>query len=318
MRRTALVLLTAAILALAGPAVPQPAPELADPEANIVEALVVPAPDKGPAFWRIEDEDSTVYILGLPDSELPKGLAWDTRGVDRRLHGAKALIGGGDAYRLGLFDLGLAFKLFKDIRSKGPMEETLPPDLAARFAADRERLGKGPERYQHWGPMVAGQMLMREAGIGPRPTQAESQIRELARKAKVEQKRGPSTDAAPFFRAVHQTLTPQIQQLCLSAALDDIEAGQGRFDAAARGWAVGDVRKAISAPRSYEKCGLLLGGGPELWRQVTDGQATMIAAALETPGKTVAMVRLRRLLAKDGVIETLEARGIEVHGPRER
>ena len=36
---------------------------------------------------------------------------------------------------------------------------------------------------------------------------------------------------------------------------------------------------------------------------------------LQSPGHSVALVNLRPLLARDGVLEQLKARGLEVHGP---
>jgi hypothetical protein len=56
-------------------------------------------------------------------------------------------------------------------------------------------------------------------------------------------------------------------------------------------------------------------GGPDLWRRSTDDQADAIVKALETPGHAVAVAPLRRLLAKDGLIDTLTARGLKVIGP---
>ena len=46
--------------------------------------------------------------------------------------------------------------------------------------------------------------------------------------------------------------------------------------------------------------------------------AVRIAQALKAPGKAVAMVRLRPLIAKGGVIEQLEAMGLTVEGPEVR
>jgi hypothetical protein len=54
----------AAALVVAWPAVAQ-AP-LEDPDANIVEELVVQAKSPGPAWWKVSDEDTTVWILGSP------------------------------------------------------------------------------------------------------------------------------------------------------------------------------------------------------------------------------------------------------------
>jgi hypothetical protein len=37
-----------------------------DPEANLVEELVVNARLPGPAWWKVSDADTTVYVLGVP------------------------------------------------------------------------------------------------------------------------------------------------------------------------------------------------------------------------------------------------------------
>ena len=72
---------------------------------------------------------------------------------------------------------------------------------------------------------------------------------------------------------------------------------------------------ALKAPRGFEKCFLVVAGGPQVWTQGVDDAAGAIAAELGRPGKAVAMVRLRQLIARGGVIERLEAMGLEVEGP---
>ena len=302
-------------LACAAPAAAQP---LADPEANVVEELVVVARDKGPAWWRVSDDDTTVYILGLPETALPPGLAWDVTPLQRRLRGSNALVGGSRAYTLGLRDIGLLLKLRRDLRQKGGMEDDLPAPLRARFVAGRERLGKDAKHYAGWGPLVAGQILVRDAREGPRWSEAEPQVRRLARKLKVREVRAKPRQAAPVLREVRVGLTDDVQLTCLDAALDDVEAGPAAAAAAARAWAQGDVPGALKAPRGFEKCLLALAGGSQVWSQAVQDDATEIAEALKAPGKAVAMVRLRRLLARGGVVETLEQMGYEVDGPNER
>jgi hypothetical protein len=62
-------MLAAAGFGAAGQTAPAASPpQLADPEANIVEEFVVVARDRGPAWWRVSDDDTTVYILALPDT----------------------------------------------------------------------------------------------------------------------------------------------------------------------------------------------------------------------------------------------------------
>ena len=62
-----------------------------DPDAVLVEELVVTAREIGPAWWRVSDADSTVYVMGVP-SVIPKGSGWDPSVLERRLEGANLVI----------------------------------------------------------------------------------------------------------------------------------------------------------------------------------------------------------------------------------
>jgi hypothetical protein len=121
----------------------------------------------------------------------------------------------------------------------------------------------------------------------------------------------------PLAQTAMKTLTPAEQQACLGWALDDVEAGEARARRAAEGWARGDVATALTAPRGFDGCLLVLTGGAELWNDVSRDEANAIAGALGKPGHAVALVGLRRLLAENGVIARLEAKGLTVAGPGE-
>jgi uncharacterized protein YbaP (TraB family) len=306
----------AACLLLATPAAAQP--RLEDPEANIVEELVVTAARPGPAWWRVEDEDTTVYILGVFDGRLPAGQSWDRRVLEERMKGAHSLIlGTRVSLRAGLRDVPALLRARGRLKSKTPLEETLPAGLRARFVAAREKVGKPAGRYAGWTPLIAGEMLAQDASEARRGQSVDEAVIRLAKKHKVKLRDTARYDAMPFINTALGSLTPAIHQQCLDGALDDIEAPPGRLSAAAQGWARGDVGAAIRAPRSFDKCVLLLGGGADLWRRTTRDRAGAIEKALETPGHAIAIVGLRNLLAEGGVIAQLEARGIEVAGPRQ-
>jgi hypothetical protein len=196
------------------------------------------------------------------------------------------------------------------------MEDGLDPGLRARFVAERERLGKGPGPYEHWRPMVAGQILLRDARP-PGVADVGRQVRAEASRRGVPAKAAGDYDLIPFAKTALSSLTPQSEGACLSAALDDAEAGEAAYRRAAASWARGDVAAALKAPRQFDRCLLLMAGGPELWRRSTDDLAAAIDKALETPGHAVATVSLRRLLARDGLADTLKARGLTVIGPND-
>jgi uncharacterized protein YbaP (TraB family) len=305
-------LATAAAVTAAAPAQPRPSPLPADPEGNIVEELVVTARHPAPAWWRVEKEGSTVWILGVLDTPLPPDVTWRREELDQRLEGASGLITGAQPHA-GLEDIVGLIRLWSMLRTDD-MEAALDPALRARFVADRTKLGKGPEPYAHWRPMIAGQVLLRDT----RPAGSRDlgrQIRAEAGKRGVPARPAGEYDFVPFAKTALASLTPQSEGQCLAAALDDAEAGADAFRAAAVGWARGDVAAALKAPRRFDRCLLLMAGGPQLWRRSTDDLAEAIARSLETPGHAVAIVALRRLLARDGVVDTLKARGLKVVGP---
>jgi len=289
---------------------------LEDPDANIVEELVIQAREPGPAWWKVSDADTTVWILGLVDDEVPAGVTWDRRFLDRRLKGANSLIVGTRvSLSAKVSDVPAFLRIRKQLRSKTPVEQTLPEPLRARFVAARERIGQPAGRYASWTPLVAGQMLLADAERGRAKGVAVQQtILQAAKREKVKRVEPARYEAMPYVRAAMASLTPPLEQQCLGLALDDIAAPPGRARAAAQGWARGDVAAALTEPRGFEKCLLLLGGGGDLWRRMVKDNTAAIAAALEKPGHSVAIVSLRPLLAQGGVVQSLEARGIEVEG----
>lgn len=302
----------AAALVLGSPAMAQ-AP-LEDPDGAIVEELVVQAKSPGPAWWKVSDADTTVWILGVVDGETPVSVAWDRRTLDRRLKGANSLIVG---TRVGMSarvtDLPALLKVRNRLRSKVPLETTLPEPLRLRFVAVRERIRQPAGRYASWTPIVAGRMLLSDATRGQATGASVQQtILKAAKAQKVKLVDPARYDAMPYVRAAMAARTPQLEHQCLSLALDDAEAPPARARAAAQGWARGDVAAALTEPRSFEKCLTLLGGGGDLWRRVVKDNAAAIEAALAKPGHSVAIVSLRPLLAEGGVAQTLEARGVEV------
>src|SRR5580658_9759697 len=138
-----------------------------DPEATIVQELVVTARAGGPAWWRVSSGPSTVYVLGVPEA-LPKGLRWDMTLTRRRLAGAHELIEP-PVVTAGLGDLFALLGARKHFRSRGPMENSLPADLRARFLAERPRLNGDARAYSGWTPLVAALLMVsdfrRHAGL---------------------------------------------------------------------------------------------------------------------------------------------------------
>ena len=313
--KSAILALAAGLVLLAAPdARTQTAPALPeDPGAVVVEELVVQAKEPGPAWWVVKDGDSTVYILGMPGGRIPPKSAWDRRWLDRRLEGANSLILA-DTVRVsvGISSFGEAMRLYRGLRSDIPLETRLQDPLRSRFIAAREKLGQPAGRYAKWTPFVASMMLLGDSvprgWVDPR-----DDILKAARKAKVRRVEVPARNVSDMVSKVFSNLDPGLETTCLSAAVRTVE--RARPSATAEGWARGDVAAAISGPRDYEGCVLLLNGGAQIWRAIVDDHTRLIADGLKAPGHSVALVDISMMVAEEGVIRKLEARGLEVTGP---
>ena len=120
--------------------------------------------------------------------------------------------------------------------------------------------------------------------------------------------------AVALFDPAVRGLTPAISQGCLAEALNEVDAGAGALNAAGAAWARGDVQGVLAGPRGASACLLLVNGGAAIWREAMADFADAVAGALQKPGHAVAVLPIRGLIARDGVLERLKARGFVVSG----
>ncbi len=294
---------------------PMPAWADTDPEAAVVEELVVSGPGGGPAWWRVTKGDHVVWVMGVPGG-LPRGQAWDKGLLRQRLEGANVLILPAMA-TASLRDVPGFMGLLRGLKAPVDLEPGLPPALRTRFVAARTALRQKPEHYARLNAFGVALTLLADYGRTLRFDGAQpiSAITTAARRNRVRGQRAASYAAVPLFRAVERGLTPAIGMACLEDALTEVEAGAGRARTAAAGWARGDVRVALTAERGFDKCLSLLPGIPDRTRQDMTAEANAIAAALAKPGHAVAVIPLRRLVARGGVLDQLRAKGYEVRTP---
>ena len=312
--RAAQIATMAAGLTLAAPGATQPAPT--DPDETLVEELVVTARDRGPAWWRVSDADTTVYVLGAPSS-MVKGTPWDDAVVERRLNGANVVILPFNNVGVGV--LG-APKLLIDLarlKAKAPIEAGLAPPLAARFVAAREAAGQPAKRYAFKNELAAGILLVADFRDRNHISAAEP-AKSVARMAKARKLKTVSKvyPLGPILSSAIRT-PAAAQRACLEDALDEVEAGSGAARRASEAWAEGDVRGALGGERGYEKCLASAPGAAAFDTRFKADEAAAIAQALKTPGHAVAVVQLRPLLAQGGVLDRLRAQGFTVKTPGE-
>lgn len=291
-------------------------PDPNDPDAVLVEELVVTARDRGPAWWTVSNGQSTVYVLGAP-SLAPVRMAWDHSVFDRRLKGANVVIVPFQNVKVKtLGALGAAFNLMR-LRSATPFEDTLDPATRARFIAARSKLGQPAKRYGTKNPLAAGLLLALDYRDRSNLTNADptKPVKVFAQMAKVPivQK---SYDVGPLMGAVIRT-PKAVGRACLEEVIQQVEAGPQVTLQAAEAWNEGDVRGALANERTYERCMALVPGAAAFDERAKADQAAAIEAALQKPGHSIAVVQLRPLLAQGGVLDRLRAKGYAIKTPGE-
>lgn len=314
------VLAVAAMTALFATAAPAQvpltpaAPLPDDPDATLVEELVVTARLPGPAWWRVSDGDSTVYVLGAP-TIAPKRQQWDQLQFNRRLEGANVVILPFNGLKVRVTGAPAAAISYLRLRSSKPFEERLEGAEKARFVAAREKLGQGADHYKTSHPLAAALILTddyrEKAGLTTAdPTKLIKLLAER-NKTPVVQK---TYDLGPLLGAVLKT-SQAAGRACLDEVMSEVEAGPGKTIAASRAWAAGDVAGALGAERSYERCIAVTPGASAFDARVKADLAKEIETALKTPGHAIAVAPLRTLLAQGGVLDRLRAKGFEIKTP---
>jgi uncharacterized protein YbaP (TraB family) len=308
-------------VALAAPAGAQgpitPAkPDPTDPDAVIVEALVVVARDKGPAWWTVSDGDTTVYVLGVP-SIAPRHMQWDRAVFERRLQGANAVILPFQDVKVKLASSFGAAVNYLRLKSSTPFEETLDSAEKERFVDARSRLGQPAKRYGTRNPLAAGLLLLTDYRDRSGLTNSDplKLIKGLSKEAHVPiwQK---SYDIAPQLGSIIRT-PPAAGHACLDEVIAQVRAGAGGTLAAAKAWADGDVPAALDNERTYERCIALVPGAAAFDARAKSDQVAQIEQALKVPGHAIAVVQLRPLLSQGGVLDRLRGAGFTVKTPGE-
>jgi uncharacterized protein YbaP (TraB family) len=316
LKRLAALSLALGIAALPAAAQTPAPPPVDDPDATVVEELVVRGRLPGPAWWRVADADTTVYVLGVP-SIAPKRMQWDRSIFERRLEGANVVVLPFVNVRAKLGgSLGTAFNLMR-LKSGGPFEERLDAPTRARFVAVRTRLGHEAKHYNTSNPLAAGVQLAIDYRDKSELTNMDPAklVRLLAqqKRVKVVEK---SYDLGPQLGGILRT-PASVGRICFDEVLAQAEAGPGVTLAAAKAWAEGDVAGALGNERTYERCLAVISGGRTYDERMKADEAAAIMGALKTPGHAIVLVPLRPLLAQGGVLDRLRAQGLDVKTPGE-
>lgn len=291
------------------------------PEWSEIETVTVRA-QPGPALWHLTRGGAEVWVLAQV-WPVPKGLTWNSDVLADVMDGAHEVL---SPPRPSINFVDVAWFLIwhggKLSLPRGQNLETqLSDDLRHRFLAARDRVKGDADDYATDIPIRAAVRLQQDfmkasnfEGGEPR-----GRIGDIARAKKIERRSVIRFETMDLARDLLK-LTPEQQRQCLSQAVDDVLWASEHAEAAARAWAVGNV-KAMKAHYSESRLmncaiGTVTRAAQIETRNVSETVAA-IDAALKKPGKTIAVVNLGPLLRKGGVLEKLQAMGVSIQAPAE-
>jgi uncharacterized protein YbaP (TraB family) len=293
-----------------------------EPPAQLDE-VVVSTERAGPGLWHVQRGTAQLWIFGTL-SPLPKDMTWRSNQLEGlldhtdRLLVAKPLdVGVARAVWLmltqrSLFMLGHGKKL-KDV---------LPPDLYARFAAQRGKYSKDPSKWEKYRPIIAAAFLEEDAlhqvGLSTRLDLAE-EVRSLAHKHHVPIEEFKVTGLHDVLDAL-KTLPEATENKCVAASLATMETGLPRLIDRAEAWTTGDIERIQRLPEETEVAACREAvtvdpGAGDLIALLRKTWLDNMERHLRSGGVTLAVVNTDMLIESGGFVDELRARGYTVDVP---
>ena len=292
-----------------------------------IEEITVIGRYPGPPLWRVSSGEHVLWIFGEL-TPVPKGLDWDPRNAERVIENAEVVIG---APRVSAptFNPIRLFRLFRAARrlARNPngaeLEDVLPPELYARYEALRARHLSDDDEEQELRPALAALRLYgaalddvgltTDSGVGK--TIARLMRRSDADEAEIVIKTEPETVLGELGK-----VTRDAELTCFASIMTSIETDLDGMKERANAWAVGDVDALVrfDYPDSEGNCLAMLfsaGGLAELRDDLYAQWLSEAESALANHERSFSVLPMRQLVAADGVLAQLAARGYTVTAP---
>ncbi|MHB8478190.1 MAG: TraB/GumN family protein [Steroidobacteraceae bacterium] len=295
----------------------------ADQPPPLMEELVVTGERTGPGMWHVHRGAAQVWILGSM-SPLPKGITWRATQVEKVLNDA------GQVLVQKPFEIGIARILWLLITERSVLmvrggkrlKDVLPPELHARFAAQRAKYTDDANKWERFRPLIAAAFLQQAAfhqvGLSTR-LDLGAAVRTLAKKHRVRVEEIKIAGVGDVMDAL-KVLPPATENACVDASLVIVERDLPRLLDRAQAWASGNVERIgkLREPPEVDACRAALDtevGAADLIARIRRTWLGTIEKYLQTPGVTLVVLNMDLLLEPGGVLDELRALGYDVDAP---
>jgi uncharacterized protein YbaP (TraB family) len=308
-------------------------------ESAELPTVVVTGEQPGPGLWKVTSGDHVLWILGTL-SPLPKDMHWQSKDIEQTIASSQAVL---DPPRVKMdADVGFFGKLallpalvgVRDNPDHRTLSDVLPPDLYARWTELKTKyFGAGRARnLETWRPIFAAIELwnqaIRKAGL-TRSDIAGDVVRNAAKQAKLEPIAPAYTVKVEDPRAaVKEFKKGSMDDLdCFRKTLDRIDSDIDAMAVRANAWATGDVDALRRLPDTDQREACIEAvansdlakerGISDLPDRVENAWLDAASASLAKNAVTFARLPIMDLLAPDGYVTKLKARGYNVEAPDE-
>lgn len=300
-----------------------------------IDSIVVSGRFSGPGLWKVSSGERTLWILGT-QSPLPKRMDWDSRNVERRIAESQEVLmppnvdlDADVGFFRGLTLLPSLFKARKNPDGK-TLQEVLPPEQYARWQTLKRRWIGGDRGVEEWRPVFAALELYGKAIERSGMTQdqiATDAVRKAAKRAKVKITVPTVKIKIANARQALRDFSNEAlnDQECFRRTLDRIESDLGTMVGRANAWAAGDIETLRDLPfrNQLTACAAVFTGSEIARKQgMQDIQARVenawLAAAeraLSENQTTFGVLPMGQMLAPDGLLQRLIAKGYRVEEP---
>ncbi|WGM48828.1 hypothetical protein KOAAANKH_03735 [Brevundimonas sp. NIBR10] len=289
------------------------AQDVPEPEATTVDDVVVTARRAGSPIWQVEQGGSTVILVGAIGG-VPRDFDWRPEALEaatarsqRILYPVQA-----EASISDLLRLVWRMRTIANLPNGTTSADYLSPELQARL--ETVMAGERGDRWRTQSFVALGFDLLEKAGLDRRGRGATDAVRRAAREADVD---GKPVGVVRGDELIDNLITqpPQIYLPCIEAAIAAAEAGPAGAAARIEAWRSLRVPEVLATPLDKALNVCWPSGDPEIAPVLRTQWAQATTAVLGEPGVTLAVAPLRILAEPGGVLDQLEAQGLEVIGP---
>jgi uncharacterized protein YbaP (TraB family) len=299
----------------------------------VPEQILVVGQKPGPGLWKVSKDDHVLWVFGAY-APLPKRMEWRSQQVEAILAQSQEMLTEPYVELDVGFLRSLALLPFMIGMDKNPdgktLHDLLPDSTYQRWLALRKKYLKDDEDYDRKRPFFVAQELTVKAAEAAGLSMGKDvhdKLMAMAKqnKVKVTRTRLKLEVDSPIKAVRDFKKTPLDDAACLAKTIDLLETDIGAYLVRANAWAKGDIAgiraldfsdqeasclDAVQKSAIMQERGLtdLDGKSRAHWLEMAQG-------ALAANKSTFAILPIKEIVAKNGYLAALEAKGYKVEQP---